>query len=54
MKLVAWLGGPEVIEAKEFPGQFFCPDMTNKQWEMVMATFEGHFDEMDEYLPLEV
>ena len=53
-KLVAWLGGPEVIESPKFPGELFCPNMTNKEWEAVMDTFEGQWDDIDEYLPLEV
>lgn len=53
-KLVLWLGGPEAIETGRFHGQFFCPEMTNQQWEMVMATFKGQFDDVDEYIPLEV
>ena len=54
MKLVAWLDGPEVIESPTFPGELFCPNMTDQQWEAVMATFQGQWDDVDEYLPLEV
>lgn len=54
MKFVAWIGGPEVMETKRFPGEFVAPRMTHKQWATIMSTFEGDWDDMDVFIPLEV
>ena len=53
-KLVAWIGGPEVMESKRFVGEFIAPRMTLKQWLTIMSTFEGDFDNIDVIIPLEV
>ena len=54
MKLVAWLGGPELMETNMFPGEFVAPIMTIKQWATFWSTLEGDWDDMDVFIPLEV
>ena len=53
-KLVAWLGGPELMETNMFPGEFVAPIMTIKQWATFWSTLEGDWDDMDVFIPLEV
>ena len=50
MKLVAWLGGPMVVEDKEFPDQFICLP-SEEEWAIL---FSMDVNDVDCFLPLEV
>ena len=50
MKLVAWLGGPKVVEDKDFPYHWVC-EPNEKEWAIL---FSMDVNDVDCFLPLEV
>ena len=54
MKLVAWLGGPEVEESDEFPGEFWCPIMSKEEFHTFVSILEEDLDDADVFIHLEV
>ena len=54
MKLVAWVGGPEVVEFGEYPGEFFCVKMSNDEFHRFVVVSHEISDDLTCFLPLEV
>ena len=50
-KLVAWLGGPPVVEDDEYPYQFIIVAPTEKEWDIILSIDD---DDVDCFLPFEV
>lgn len=50
MKLVAWLGGPEVVEDMDPPHEYICFP-TEEEWNLI---FSIDAKDADCFLPLEV
>ena len=54
MKLVAWLGGPEVEEFDEEPGEFFCVRMSKDEFDRFVVVCDEISDDFTCFLPMEV
>ena len=53
MKLVLWLGGPEVRELEDFPGYFDCPRISMEDLMTLIHTIEEMPRDAQIIIPLE-
>ena len=54
MKLVLWLGGPEVVGLEESPGYFDCPRISMEDLVTLIHTIEEMPHDAQIIVPLEV